>query len=171
MTQNYTLILILSFTAIMLWLAVKDQKSFLRGQPINYKTIIVSIGMLGTFLGILLGLLAFDSEHIRNSVPQLLEGLKLAFITSIIGMGLSLLLSLLQAKPDEKSKPDPIAALLSKIKQQLESLDKRSETLNETVAAILEKNSEPSKTEPIKPQLESLDKRSETLNETVAAIL
>jgi len=36
MTQNYTLILIFAFTGIMLWLTVKDQKSFLRGQPINY---------------------------------------------------------------------------------------------------------------------------------------
>ncbi len=45
-----------------------------------------SIGILGTFLGIFLGLLDFDIRLINKSVPLLLEGLKVAFGTSILGL-------------------------------------------------------------------------------------
>ena len=45
-----------------------------------------ALGILGTFLGIFLGLMGFDVHNIANSVPQLLSGLKTAFLTSIAGM-------------------------------------------------------------------------------------
>lgn len=45
-----------------------------------------SIGILGTFVGIFLGLLDFDIRTINRSVPLLLEGLKVAFGTSILGL-------------------------------------------------------------------------------------
>lgn len=49
-------------------------------------------GILGTFIGIVVGLLNFDTGNIDASVPQLLDGLKFAFFTSIVGMGFSLLI-------------------------------------------------------------------------------
>jgi chromosome segregation ATPase len=45
-----------------------------------------SLGILGTFIGIFLGLLDFDIRTINSSVPKLLEGLKVAFGTSILGL-------------------------------------------------------------------------------------
>lgn len=45
-----------------------------------------SLGILGTFLGVFLGLLDFDIRTINRSVPLLLEGLKVAFGTSILGL-------------------------------------------------------------------------------------
>jgi ABC-type transporter Mla subunit MlaD len=45
-----------------------------------------TLGVIFTFLGITYGLLNFDTENIVGSVPQLLEGMKFAFVTSIIGM-------------------------------------------------------------------------------------
>ena len=54
-----------------------------------------TIGMFGTFLGIFLGLQKFNPDEISNSLPTLLSGLKLAFITSIAGIGFSLLRTIL----------------------------------------------------------------------------
>lgn len=53
---------------------------------------VVSLGILGTFSGIFLGLLHFDVTNISASVPQLLTGLKTAFLTSIAGLVSSLIL-------------------------------------------------------------------------------
>lgn len=50
-----------------------------------------TIGMFGTFIGIYLGLKGFDTTDIGNSLPNLLDGLKLAFITSIAGVGFSMI--------------------------------------------------------------------------------
>jgi hypothetical protein len=53
----------------------------------NYTpSILTSIGIFGTFLGVALGLAEFDTTAIQSSVPALLEGLKTAFWTSIAGL-------------------------------------------------------------------------------------
>ncbi len=54
--------------------------------------IAVSMGILGTFVGIYLGLLEFDVASINESIPKLLEGLKTAFATSIAGLVASIIL-------------------------------------------------------------------------------
>lgn len=51
----------------------------------------VSLGILGTFSGIFIGLLNFNVTDIQGSVPELLDGLKTAFATSIAGLITSLL--------------------------------------------------------------------------------
>jgi DNA anti-recombination protein RmuC len=56
--------------------------------------IAVARGILGTFVGVFIGLLGFDVNDISQSVPILLEGLKTAFATSIAGMSASLVLKL-----------------------------------------------------------------------------
>ncbi|MDA8695403.1 hypothetical protein N9L83_00475 [Flavobacteriales bacterium] len=43
-------------------------------------------GVLGTFIGIAIGLWSFNVEQIEESVPPLLEGLTSAFLTSIFGI-------------------------------------------------------------------------------------
>lgn len=60
-------------------------------------TLMTSIGILGTFAGIVIGLLAFDTDNIDGSIPELLDGLKTAFITSVAGMFAAVLFSLLNA--------------------------------------------------------------------------
>ena len=55
-------------------------------------SIVTVIGVLGTFLGIAIGLYQFDTENIEASVPALLEGLKVAFVSSIVGIIGSILL-------------------------------------------------------------------------------
>lgn len=49
-------------------------------------TILTSTGIFGTFIGVALGLLEFDTADIQSSVPGLIEGLQTAFWTSIAGL-------------------------------------------------------------------------------------
>jgi len=60
----------------------------------NYKNEIVSLGVFGTFIGILFGLFGFEVSNIEQSLPFLLEGLKTAFITSGVGMFCSIIISI-----------------------------------------------------------------------------
>jgi DNA anti-recombination protein RmuC len=46
----------------------------------------ITLGIFGTFLGVFIGLLDFNTENITQSIPVLLNGLKTAFVTSIAGM-------------------------------------------------------------------------------------
>lgn len=59
----------------------------------NAPTTFVTIGLLGTCAGIFLGLLNFntDSGHIKESVKELLSGLRFAFLVTIVGLILSLI--------------------------------------------------------------------------------
>ena len=48
--------------------------------------LVTTLGIFGTFVGIFIGLIGFDETRIDESVPILLKGLRLAFLTSIAGM-------------------------------------------------------------------------------------
>jgi hypothetical protein len=50
-------------------------------------TILTTIGIFFTFLGIALGLAQFDSANVEKSIPALLDGLKTAFWASVVGVG------------------------------------------------------------------------------------
>lgn len=62
------------------------------------------LGVLGTFIGIAVGLFNFNPapEAMHNSVINLLGGMTTAFITSILGMGISLCFKLYQANEQKK---------------------------------------------------------------------
>ena len=79
------------FSIAMFVLAFLDYKT---GKDL--KSQIVSLGVLGTFVGIFIGLQAFNPDDIVNSVNDILVGLKTAFFTSIVGMSLSTFLSVMQ---------------------------------------------------------------------------
>lgn len=69
-----------------------------------FPSLVSSLGVLGTFYGITVGLLAFDSSNLDQSIPDLLDGLKTAFFTSLAGMTGSMILSaFINRKQDEKS--------------------------------------------------------------------
>ncbi|WOX06842.1 hypothetical protein [Microbulbifer pacificus] len=54
--------------------------------------LLTSLGILGTFTGVIIGLFEFQLADIDNSIATLLDGLKTAFITSVCGIGLSVVL-------------------------------------------------------------------------------
>ena len=58
--------------------------------------ILTSLGILGTFIGLVVGLKDFepsDYEAMTSSVSSLVDGIKVAFLTSIYGLSLSLVFS------------------------------------------------------------------------------
>jgi hypothetical protein len=71
----------------MLFLFIKYKKK--DASVHQLPSILVAIGILGTFTGIFIGLLNFDVNQIDTSLPHLLSGLKTAFFTSILGLILS----------------------------------------------------------------------------------
>ena len=59
---------------------------------------LVGLGLLGTFLGLTLGISDFDSSdtaHINESIQGLLAGMGTAFLTSLLGMGASIIFTLI----------------------------------------------------------------------------
>ena len=100
-----------------------------KGKQKDFRSTIVSIGVLGTFVGIFIGLWNFDSNNISGSVPKLLDGLKTAFITSIVGMLCAVLLSIVQKFKGNAEAEDEITALnsIDKKLSQLEAVVKNSE--------------------------------------------
>ncbi len=56
------------------------------GVAINAPSILTSLGIFGTFLGITIGLAGFDPGNVADSVGYLFGGIKLAFWTSVAGI-------------------------------------------------------------------------------------
>ncbi len=59
----------------------------------QFPALVSTLGVLGTFIGITVGLANFNVSDIDASIPELLSGLQTAFFTSICGMIGSLILS------------------------------------------------------------------------------
>lgn len=127
-------IVIISITfLLMFWLFWKDLSSYKGNNHQDFKSILVSTGVLGTFIGIFIGLLSFDSNSVVDSVPKLLDGLKTAFVTSIAGMGLAILLSIIQKNKSGDDAEDEITALnnISKQLEKLNSIDDKLTSLDD----------------------------------------
>ena len=60
-------------------------------------TTLTSLGIAGTFIGILMGLQDFDFTNLQQGITVLLEGLKTAFYTSVTGLGCAILFQTIAA--------------------------------------------------------------------------
>ena len=98
----------------------------LKGLEGSGPTLLTTLGVLGTFVGIALGLLDFDVSNIDESVPQLLAGLKVAFLTSIVGLAASIALKAVQTvAPESETEetevtPEVIHAALKSIREGID---------------------------------------------------
>ena len=115
----------------------------IRHQQVNaIASIVTVIGVFGTFWGIAIGLYQFDTENIEASVPALLEGLKVAFYSSIVGILSSILLKLValygQKKQASSKKPQgaTIDDLAKTLKDIYEIQQSEGEETRETLRAI-----------------------------------
>ena len=102
--QNYGLEFSLSLMALIIlctfvlyiYIGQKKKEENLlehRGVIEMFPSLVSTLGVLGTFLGITLGLYYFDTSNLSSSIPLLLNGLKTAFFTSLAGMVGSMFLS------------------------------------------------------------------------------
>ena len=87
-----------------------------------YINLLPILGVIGTFLGICLGLANFDSTEIESSVPQLLQGLKTAFWTSFIGTSWAVFLNIRYSSKDKEENDEEEEVSLLKL--QIEELQK-----------------------------------------------
>lgn len=80
---------------------------------------LTSLGILGTFIGIIIGLYEFSLADIDRSIADLMAGLKTAFITSVIGLALSLLLRVFTRMLRLPSDPPREGATIDDLNQNL----------------------------------------------------
>ena len=105
------------------------------------QTIATTFGILGTFIGIIWGLVNFDTSDIQNAVPLLLDGLRFAFVTSIAGMVISLFIGLFPQKfghgtknqegvieDKDKSEPELLSEILSEVRTLNKNIAGESDT-------------------------------------------
>lgn len=104
-------------------------------------TLLASLGILGTFAGIIIGLIAFDPNKIDNSISDLLGGLQTGFLTSLLGIFLSITYKVIESF---------IAKSGSSEEEQLEAMSdsaillKQNEQLEKIAKALSDENSETS---------------------------
>lgn len=103
-------------------------------------SLFTTLGIFGTFLGIYAGLQNFDVKDINNSIPTLLEGMKTAFLTSILGIFLSILFGKLSQIVAERAEREKSVV---EVDEEIEALRQIIGTLKEThkqQIAVLQEN-------------------------------
>lgn len=86
-------------------------------------TILTSMGILGTFVGISYSLLEFNTNDLDKSIPILLDGMKIAFLTSAIGMTLSIFLKILMLILGKENEAEENQIIIDSIQKQTNSLN------------------------------------------------
>ena len=108
---------------------------------------LATVGVLGTFFGIYIGLLDFDVKDIDGSIPKLLDGLKLAFVTSILGMALGITYrtfsGFLQPEEQKEASSDEFLAVLKGVRADIQkSSDTQVNLLTDLKTAIVGESDE-----------------------------
>ncbi|QIL90162.1 hypothetical protein GNX18_10640 [Microbulbifer sp. SH-1] len=87
-TEGFLYLMLGVFALALLCRVLRRAGEFVEQAP----GLLTSLGILGTFTGVIIGLFEFSLPDIDRSIANLLDGLKTAFITSVCGIGLSILL-------------------------------------------------------------------------------
>ena len=82
-----------------------------------------TLGILLTFYGIWRGLLGFDITNTEQSIPVLIDGLKIAFGSSLTGLGTSMLINLffVESKDDVESNLERAVDAIEELKDSLDT--------------------------------------------------
>ena len=99
-------------------------------------------GILLTFYGIWVGLIGFDVSNIEGSIPSLLSGLKVAFGSSIVGLGTSMLINLvfLSSKDETEESLEKVSASLEELNRALNEFAHKSATMQtESLVAAMKR--------------------------------
>ena len=87
-----------------------------------------TLGILLTFLGIWQGLIGFDIADYTESLPPLIDGLKTAFGSSIVGLFSSMIINIafVESRDDVEQSLDRMAASLNDLKSVLDNFAHQS---------------------------------------------
>jgi len=134
--QSVTNLFLLILTGVLI-LAIFSSKRGKHAQLVQYApNLLTSLGILGTFVGIVIGLLGFDTADIDGSIGPLLAGLKTAFITSLAGMFMAIVFKILDgtgliAAPTPAEEPESATP-----EQVLGSMMRQERALTKLTTAI-----------------------------------
>lgn len=125
------LTLIFSFLMVIVFLAVAFSFYNRENQlgkfgfriMLSAPTILTSMGILGTFVGISYSLLEFNTNDLDKSIPILLDGMKITFLTSAIGMTLSIFLKILMLILGKENEAEENKIIIDSIQKQTNSLN------------------------------------------------
>jgi len=122
------------------------------------------MGLLLTMLGVLVGLWSFDSQDVSNSIPNLLDGLKFAFLASMAGVIGAIVFQWRTAwlrkkiedtqdkdvlSPEAMQTYNAMTKALSGLEEKLDIIIRQGETSGERLQNMIE--------EKITPRLGSID--------------
>lgn len=97
---------------------------------------LATLGVLGTFTGILLGLLDFRVDDIDASIPKLLGGLTVAFSTSIAGMSSAMLFRILDALLPSRRRRG--AATIDDLRDLLRDIHEHNRKERSAIGSVIE---------------------------------
>ena len=116
------LVIVCAFLLSLVYVIATDNARFAKRKKWigQLPSVVSTLGVLGTFLGITKGLISFDTDNLDTSIPLLLDGLKTAFFTSLIGMFCSLILNrVVSHKFDAEEKESDVQQAARRIVQTL----------------------------------------------------
>lgn len=114
-------IAVIGFIFVMAIFGVERKQGFLAQFASIAPNTLTSLGIFFTFVGILISLSNFDVSNINDSIPRLLDGLKLAFLSSVVGLGSSVTFRFIQAGRSRNQSAGDIGA--SDLYDQLRDLN------------------------------------------------
>jgi len=132
--STLTNLFLLLLAVLFLFLGYSLSKGIYPTLTAHAPAILASVGILGTFVGIVVGLLDFNPDDLDGSIGGLLEGLKTAFLSSIVGLFASLAfrgIEPLLIDTSSKSKPEGVGP-----EDVLSAINEQTELLRETRDAI-----------------------------------
>ena len=163
-TVIFSLTLICLFVVLFLNLLITKKKSLVAVGP----SLLATIGVIGTFFGIFIGLQDFDVNNIDSSVPTLLNGLKTAFVTSLLGMSLSVVLRFITAlTPQNTTSTQSAVDVLNDITRRMSEMQADSSKHHE---AMMHEMVE-SIAKPIFSEISQLRRDTRTSNEILKEFL
>lgn len=138
-TDAFLVIMLSVFTLALVFRFLGRGREFVEQGP----GFLTSLGILGTFVGIIIGLYEFSLADIDRSIADLMAGLKTAFITSVIGLALSLLLRIFSRMLRLPSDPVQGTATIDDLNQNLlqlqSTLENFTQRSSEELVSRLEK--------------------------------
>lgn len=136
----YSLIGVWGFISIILIFRKWKGKKVYHYVYESIPSLFTTLGIFGTFLGIYAGLQNFDVKDINNSIPTLLEGMKTAFLTSILGIFLSIFFGKISQIVAERAEREESVV---EVDEEIEALRQIISTLKENhkqQIAVLQEN-------------------------------
>ncbi|EEF80486.1 MotA/TolQ/ExbB proton channel family protein [Methylophaga thiooxydans] len=98
--------------------------------------LLTTLGIFGTFVGIVIGLLEFDASNIDDSIEGLLAGLKTAFLTSLLGIITSILFKIIQTSGLISARVSEEQQISASPEEILTSINKQREAITSLVTAV-----------------------------------